>query len=1111
MRRTVRWKSGWEPWRAGACRLALGIVALAFAVIVMVSCGAVPTPFVIQGPGGFGNEAPTLDILEPKTDLTFGQGDPFLIIWEDQDRDDNAKISFSLVNVDAGADPSEVTLVTNLDENDLIGDNFFTVPTALVPPGSYHLRGTIFDGINPPVEPFALVAGSTQAQRVVITIVEPGQGPQTVPPLVFVAEPAFDRSVSQEDVLTVIIQPTQFAPDPLNPFDPDSDIRLFIIFDLDEDPNNDDPATEGRINEDRSRIIVVREEDVVAGASALDPFEIRIDLDTIPPRDDGKPYHVRATVDDGTNPPVHHYAPGAISVVRLAAGTVDLGEIGRTLAGARFQGFNPAANLGSSISTVSDFDADGIEDFVLVAQFGNPQNVGPVGEAYLVYGLDRERFGGTIPVNSISDTVSGTIFQAPPVRTTPIPDANARTDGITDVSFINDVTGDGRPDILFGLPHVHGAFDSMDYDPDDNGTPRFFCYPDNLVNNFSDNPPGCLIHLGCDRDRGFYAGGMAVIINSQNRDNSPTISPAVARLDTTLISLEHAGQLSLILGTAGVDPVASIVPRADNAGVESTVNDSEPDEPGRIAGARFIAGGFDFVNQFESAREGLYGQTVRALGDLNSDGLPEIVISAPRNERYLADIESTLGFLSTHLASTVFTGSITVLPGRNYNAPAQREIEDDTGTSRVPAIQGGSCDPPITARGQVLPVPAFEIFAEDIDDWLGEGQSAGDFNRDGLDDILMGAPLNDRNAALRDTGATYILYGRTIFGSVLLAEVDDPVLRTPMLRIRGIKRGDQVGWRQTAGLDVSGDGIDDVFISSPRADVENVLRTSCGGDFDGDGQFTVADLSLASFNACDSLSDQQIFSEDACARAFDYDNDGDVDDDDRCVFCCLSTECDVDGSCIFGREADCCANLVDNGFVGVIFGGEFIDGDRTIAQLATSQLPGLIFYGSSAGDRAGYDVSSAGDFNQDGFGDILIAAPGEVRVDDAGRERLGVVYLIFGGTYLTEGRSTGANRNGVWNLRDVGILVPGIVFLSPYEKGRPNEAAPLTVAFIGDINNDGFGDIAIGNPFADFIDPSFPQDPSAPPSDPSAGRRSDVGDAYVIYGNNFGTNRAIPR
>jgi hypothetical protein len=258
-----------------------------------------------------------------------------------------------------------------------------------------------------------------------------------------------------------------------------------------------------------------------------------------------------------------------------------------------------------------------------------------------------------------------------------------------------------------------------------------------------------------------------------------------------------------------------------------------------------------------------------------------------------------------------------------------------------------------------------------------------------------------------------------------------------------------------------------------------------------------------SFSDCQARFGTSVFTSDAC-KAFDYDNDADIDNDDRCVFCCLSGVCSVDSACINGKNSgSCCENMVDNGFVAVVFGGRTIDGDRDFSQIAKSDLPGVKFYGGQANDLVGWDVSSAGDFNQDGFGDILIAAPGEIRRDSAGRERLGVVYLVFGGTHL---------YNTEWNLSDpdrgVGsVSLPGIVFVSPYTKGRPNEAAPTAVGFIGDINNDGFGDIAIGNPRADFMDQTFPQGPDAPGDDAAAGRRSDAGEVYVIYGNNFGSNR----
>ena len=54
---------------------------------------------------------------------------------------------------------------------------------------------------------------------------------------------------------------------------------------------------------------------------------------------------------------------------------------------------------------------------------------------------------------------------------------------------------------------------------------------------------------------------------------------------------------------------------------------------------------------------------------------------------------------------------------------------------------------------------------------------------------------------------------------------------------------------------------------------------------------------------------------------------------------------------------------------------------------------------------------------------------------DVGRERLGVVYLVFGGTHLI---------NTTWNLSQVGSgELPGIVFLSRYVKG----SLPVEVDF----------------------------------------------------------------
>ena len=1266
----------------------------------LLSCtGGNPTPGAVIGPMVSGNRPPTLTITEPFEDLSVGQGSTFVIRWTDSDPDSNARISFELVDI---VNPARIVpLVEGLEENDLNANmqptpETFLASTGVVTPGSYHVRGTIRDGINAPVATFATIELSETA-RVELTVTEPGFQPPSRPPTVVVTAPGFNLSVAQDDELLISVQPTLNAPAEEFPYDTDSDATLYILVDVDEDPTNDNPT-----DPDPNEIILLAEQEVLEGDFEAIDFTETVDLAVIPIRTDGRPYFVRATIQDPTNDPVHAYASGTINVAQAASGTVDLGLMGKTLLGVTFQGFNPGSNLGSRMITARDFDADGVEDFILVARFGNPRNFGNIGEAYLIYGLDEVRFGGSINVNSTSTDISGTIFEAPPVR---FADedligivSDPRTEGITDVGTVGDLNNDGRPELLFGLPHVDGIYQGRDDDPGDDppepdatvqieltlrqgyrllevgddetegtysgfedtfidsarpnsnfggesdlewdndgvgeriwtlirirdllneipdepvnitnlratltvrvvntgddgtvhecftkftessvtfnnfakggdepqeGEPddedvdydeeelgsfsgnqvgttdvdvteliqklidnqltdvdnevllivvpdeggddntrvrssefsgiqedrptltitydrqRFYgafgCYPDRWVNNFADEDEGDF-----DPDFSVEALGFVALIDSDIRDNEGEIN--LDRLEATVVSLELAGQ-------------QAVNTRFD---ISSEQRAQSPDEGGRIGGARLQVGWYDWVDHLllnQPPVEALFGWNVDSMPDLNNDQLDEIIISAPMNEQDIYDLEEGGYYpFSTHLSSRGFEGSLIVLPGTDYDTTTtgpcdgswRDKNENEDGNATIPLqcnSAGGSCSVqnPELRGGPGIPLDSFEIFAEDREDFLGGGRYAGDFNLDGVPDIMAGAPFNDLNDPDEDTreGASYVIYGRVPVGDYDLSLADNPLDRPPMLRVRGETPGDRIGWRQELLGDVNGDRIADIVISSPSVDFGDAARPSCAGDFDGDGDVDSDDLSNANFDPC---LGREVFTDDEC-KVFDYDNDRVITEDDRAVLECLREE-----------AGGCCP--VDNGFVGVIFGGVTIDGDREISQVATSDLPGTIFFGTLPGDRAGADVSSAGDFNLDGFDDLLIAAPGERRVDANGQTRLGVVYLIFGGPHLT---------NGSFNLALGGTDdLPGIVFLSPYAEGRPDEAPPDHVGFLGDINNDGFTDIAIGNTRADFIDVTLPQEPAEPGTVPGTGRRPDAGDVYIVYGNNFGSNR----
>ena len=237
----------------------------------------------------------------------------------------------------------------------------------MIPQGTYNLFASISDEASR-VDVFAMTKGANP-ERVVIRIVGAGEAHLSEPPQVAVTEPVFDLSVTQDDVVHISVQPT--AASAAVPYDRDSDVTVYLLFDLDQQPNNDDPA-----NPDPNKIIVLEKRSDrrgLDGSIAVRPTH----RPRHRPRSSQRGSLLRPARPSTTGPILActPTPPGTLSVVSLAAGTVDLADVGRTLSGSRFYGFNPAGNLGSSITAVTDFDADGTDDFMVAARFGNPQNV----------------------------------------------------------------------------------------------------------------------------------------------------------------------------------------------------------------------------------------------------------------------------------------------------------------------------------------------------------------------------------------------------------------------------------------------------------------------------------------------------------------------------------------------------------------------------------------------------------------------------------------------------------------------------------------------------------------------------------------------------------------
>ncbi|MDR6808330.1 hypothetical protein J2Y45_005320 [Dyadobacter sp. BE34] len=103
-----------------------------------------------------------------------------------------------------------------------------------------------------------------------------------------------------------------------------------------------------------------------------------------------------------------------------------------------------------------------------------------------------------------------------------------------------------------------------------------------------------------------------------------------------------------------------------------------------------------------------------------------------------------------------------------------------------------------------------------------------------------------------------------------------------------------------------------------------------------------------------------------------------------------------------------------------------------------------LFASSQADALLGFSVASAGDVNSDGYSDVLAGAPHY----DNGEDNEGAAFLYYG------------SANG---LNPVPTLL---------ESNQAHAGMGYSVSSAGDINNDGFSDIALGTPFYDNGQPN---------------------------------------
>ncbi len=391
------------------------------------------------------------------------------------------------------------------------------------------------------------------------------------------------------------------------------------------------------------------------------------------------------------------------------------------------------------------------------------------------------------------------------------------------VTALGDINGDGVADLAIGAPG---------YDGDgrvDNGAVYLVHGGDDLIDVALDDLDGsrAAVLIGADSNDGFgYSVGAAGDINGDGIDDFAVGAPEM---------FDGRGGVLVYFGSA-----QARAPIVDLAGLHP-------------------ANGFWLYG--EDSGDG-FGHSLAAAGDVNGDGIDDLLIGAPSMQindapsvggAYLIygkrdgfDIPIDLSLLSAADGMRITTSEY----GENSNARIATalagvgDINNDGLDDVLVGAPGSRVAEDINEGRSYLIFgnesqfgPAFDLAAIDGDNgvilthseygWSGQAvSSAGDPNGDGIADLIIGAPFANAGS-IGSAGAVHVVYGRN---GDFPATIDlDALDGRDGFRLLGA--GGEPGASLAALGDINGDGFDDVLIGAPGSGNDGESFVLYGRDF----------------------------------------------------------------------------------------------------------------------------------------------------------------------------------------------------------------------------------------------------------------------------------------
>ena len=352
-----------------------------------------------------------------------------------------------------------------------------------------------------------------------------------------------------------------------------------------------------------------------------------------------------------------------------------------------------------------------------------------------------------------------------------------------------------------------------------------------------------------------------------------------------------------------------------------------------------------------------FGQSV-AAGDFNGDGFADLVVGVSGED---------IGQLGGAGAVNIFYGS-----SEGISVAGNYVLHQDTGG------MAGVAEP---------------------QDLFGRAVTAGDFNFDGYTDLTVGIPGEDiRKVA--SAGAVHLLYGFTTgiitetvkISSTYAIPPNDIISQSTDGVVGAAEISNFMGSSLTTG-DFNGDGFADLVVGVPGEDIGQKVNAGAVNIFYG----SASGISVAGNLGLNQDTDGVVGQAEAgdlfggSLTAGDFNNDGFAD-------------------LAVGEPGEDIEQTADAGAVNVFYGSA--SGISVSGNLGLNQDTDGVAGAAEAGDLFGGSLTS-GDFNKDGFADLVVGVSGEdiEQIADAGA--VNIFYGSASGISVSGNHTLSQGTDGV--------------------------------------------------------------------------------------------------